>query len=524
MPRSASNPTARRISVLVRRAAHRLRRRIRRASAAPPGPRPANLLVISDLHLGEDLKPVRNIAFLRRLVTLERKLGAFLEHYATHRRGDRPWRLVINGDMVDFMHVHLVPEDWCDDPDLGRRDERRFGIGTGPRAVDRKLERILERHPGVFERLARFVEADNELVVVIGNHDVEFHWPQVQEQFRARLAELVDPAARERVYQGITFYPWFYCEQGLVYVEHGHQYDASSSWDSFLDPRTGHSDEELELNLSAASVRYFINLNPHMDPHGKTDWGIRRFVGWSLNQGFGRSLRIFYHYAFLSWRLISLWRQYGHEGRVKRRAAHLRRLYEIAEGFGLSADVVLQLDALRRRPATASILEVLRALCLDRVLLLGGAAGLAALALLVLPFVWGAPLAAAVLAAALLGARLIGGGRDLDPARWLPVTAQKIRESVGVPLVVFGHTHDAQQVPLEDGGWYFNTGTWIDGREAGDGVPFTHLIIEHQDDRVHAQLYRWEGESVPLAEIPGAVLARDDQTRRAAVDDRARIA
>ncbi len=521
MATRGSKKTSRRLGTLWRRVASRWRRAVGREGAPPQTGQAANLLIISDLHLGEDCKPGHNIAFLRRLVVVERKLCEFLDHYTQHQRAGQPWRLIINGDMVDFMHVHLIPEDWCEDPDLARGDERRFGIGTGPQAVDRKLERILDRHPGVFERFARFVAAGNELAIVIGNHDVEFHWPEVQEQFKGRLAGLVEEGRRESVHAGITFYPWFYCEQGLVYVEHGHQYDASSSWDAFLDPRTGHSDDELELNLSAASVRYFINLNPQMDPHGKSDWGIRRFVGWSIRQGFGRSLRIAYHYAYFAWRLINLWRQYGHEGRVRRRADHLRKLHEVAEGFGLSPDVVLQLDALRRRPATASIWEVLRVLCLDRLILYCGAAGLVALAFLAFSPIWAAGIGVGVVLGSLLLARAMEKGRNLDPARWLPPTAEKIRRSVGVPLVVFGHTHDALQVPLEDGGWYFNTGTWIDGREAGDGVPFTHLIVEHVNEGVHAQLYRWDKESIPLAEIPGAVLPRQKQDP--AVDDHAQV-
>ena len=71
-----------------------------------------NILVISDLHLGEDLRPGgANVSYLRHLATLERELEKFLAHYTSHRLGDRPWRLVVNGDMVDFMSVMILPED-----------------------------------------------------------------------------------------------------------------------------------------------------------------------------------------------------------------------------------------------------------------------------------------------------------------------------------------------------------------------------------------------------------------------------
>src|SRR5262249_28224247 len=87
-----------------------------------------NILVISDLHLGEDLRPgVANVSYLRHLVKLERELESFLGHYAEHRIGDRPWRLVVNGDMVDFMSIMILPDS--DDP--VDAEDRLYGLGFG---------------------------------------------------------------------------------------------------------------------------------------------------------------------------------------------------------------------------------------------------------------------------------------------------------------------------------------------------------------------------------------------------------
>ena len=63
-----------------------------------------NLLVISDLHLGEDLRPAgAQMSYLRRIAQLERELESFILHYTQQRIDDKAWRLVVNGDMVDFM-------------------------------------------------------------------------------------------------------------------------------------------------------------------------------------------------------------------------------------------------------------------------------------------------------------------------------------------------------------------------------------------------------------------------------------
>jgi hypothetical protein len=79
--------------------------------------------------------------------------------------------------------------------------------------------------------LARFVAAGNTLVVVRGNHDVDFHWTPVQEAFTALLAGYAATTAGS-----VEFADWFYYEEGRVYIEHGHQYDAYCSYDHVLHP------------------------------------------------------------------------------------------------------------------------------------------------------------------------------------------------------------------------------------------------------------------------------------------------
>jgi len=117
-----------------------------------------NILVISDLHLGEDLRPGgANVSYLRHLVKLERELENFLAHYTAHRLDDRPWRLVVNGDMVDFMSVMILPDEKAgDDTD---DEDKLYGLGFGERQSQKKMERVIARHQGVFKRLGEFVAA-----------------------------------------------------------------------------------------------------------------------------------------------------------------------------------------------------------------------------------------------------------------------------------------------------------------------------------------------------------------------------
>ena len=75
-----------------------------------------NLLIVSDLHIGQGYDPVsqkldRHEDFIR-----DREFAHFLVYHELKRRSattgskeDRPWRLVINGDVVDFLQVTAVP-------------------------------------------------------------------------------------------------------------------------------------------------------------------------------------------------------------------------------------------------------------------------------------------------------------------------------------------------------------------------------------------------------------------------------
>lgn len=57
------------------------------------------------------------------------------------------------------------------------------------------------------------------MVFVIGNHDIELHWPLVQKSLLHFLA--LSPEQESRV----KFCEWFYLSEGDTAIEHGNQYD-----------------------------------------------------------------------------------------------------------------------------------------------------------------------------------------------------------------------------------------------------------------------------------------------------------
>ena len=87
-----------------------------------PEERPHNLLAISDLHLGMDLKP--GARPFRRGFDLQ--LAEFLDWHARRRKNGKPWRLILNGDIVDFIAITVTPGPEAEFE--VRPEERQFGL------------------------------------------------------------------------------------------------------------------------------------------------------------------------------------------------------------------------------------------------------------------------------------------------------------------------------------------------------------------------------------------------------------
>ena len=467
-----------------------------------------NLLVISDLHLGEDLRPsTAAVSYLKHLVRLERELQSFLAHYTTHRIGGRPWCLVVNGDMVDFMSVMILPEG---DSESDDEDDRRYGLGFGERQSCKKLERVIARHQGVFGGLAEFVKAGNELVIVIGNHDVEFHYPSVQKTLVEWLCGLALGAGasnedKTTLQSRITFCPWFYYRPDLIYIEHGHQYDEYCSFDYLLHPVAPNADSRknkrtnrksgIALSVAHAGMRYFANQLPEYDPHTAEHWGFLNYMKWVWAKGLKYFIRVFYLYGMLVWRLVEMWYALiDRRDDSERRALHRKRLGELSRAWQIAEEKLVELDALRRTPVTRRLWKLLGALFLDRVLLGGLALATAGVLAGELRGWWRliAPLATLISFAVVN--EILNRLRLEPPSSRLRSAPALIRRLVRAPYIVFGHSHAPEAIALDGGGVYFNTGTWASDEE---GHAFTHLVVTGpvENGRPQASLKQWRDGS-----------------------------
>jgi len=494
----------------------RLRRRGRAAieKLRAPGtrePPDANLLAVSDLHLGSDLRRSPGPgepAPLRAAPpsdALDRQLGAMLDHYAAQRPGGLPWRLILAGDIVDFIAITRTPASDESVPFAVSAQERLWGLAPEPAKTVWKLERTLERHALLARRLAAFAAAGNEIVVIRGNHDAEWFWPEVQEALRDRLQALAPHAdgLRDR----IRFCDWFYLEPGRVYVEHGHLHDAYSAFDDALRPLERGKPHLMCEPVSTLALRYFGNRHvATLDTSEVEHWGVFDFVRWAVST---RNVwGIFADYVRMTGRILGfsakaslrgVWNGLLALGRLGRVLdaddERLQRVRAVLRRFRADQeDLALGLMSLLKPPAEHSLLATAQLLYVDRIALgagvVGSAAGLAAMP--------GSPLlhaglALAVLAAAAIANRVLARMRGVDTHPKLLAAAHRVALVTGVPLIVMGHTHRPVDREVGNGSRYVNLGTWVGAARdvPGRRVGFPHLVVTGDG----AELRRWGGES-----------------------------
>lgn len=459
-----------------------------------------NLLVISDLHLGEDLNPSATVQAIRDLALAERHLIAFLEHHTRFRADGLPWRLVINGDMIDLVTICLFPDQSSAAWSALDPDERKHGLGRRMDASCIKIEAVIDRHGPFMQALARFLAAGNRVEIVCGNHDAELFWPEVQETLRTGVArvwrdmpEAARASAPSQADLGarLQFHDWFYYEPGVAWIEHGHQYDDCCSFEYLLHP-VGPDGRFLVSNIDSASLRYLTNMVPDLAPHGSEDWTMAGYLRLTYDAGPRAGLQIARGYFVTAIKLLAEWRSSRQlrDGR-RRRDKHLERLRALSAQVPLGEERLRALSGLQRRPVVTSLRRLLQVLMLDKLCMWMGVILVLVAALIALPLGWGLLGTLGVLATAGLANRWLGHGRNVDPALPLDLAPERILEHVDARFVIFGHTHQPVARRLAGDRWYFNTGTWMPSGKPGLLRCFTHVVIRHTPDGPSASLCQW---------------------------------
>ena len=471
-----------------------------------------NLLVVSDLHLCEGLDPATGRFSRLEDFLFDAAFARFLRYHQAVRSqprfGDRPWLLVFDGDLFDFLQVVSLPAE-------GRElyavkgvtqvaqlpgDERKHGLGTTERESVWKIKRIARGHQPFFAALGRFIAHGNHVAVVKGNHDVELHWPGVWQRFvleikraysRERLS-LGDgpPVTLQEIRERMHFYPWFYHEPGRVYVEHGGQYESSSHFPDLTNPLCPDDPTRIRMPWGNLFLRYLFNQVEDVHPFADNVKPPVRYLAWALQKDPLMTARLL---VTRGWIFVRTFWHVGREISRKQRAGQDRPTASLP----LPPQVAGRIGALARRWVTNSWREWLG-------LALRGVPSLVVVAGLLLG-VWslvqgswwraGACLLAAA-GAAWLGQALrrnvhtfddfvLRVGRDLERILW---------PDHPVRYVVMGHDHQARIERLEHA-WYVNTGTWVQVFEKQGPIQGRDKLTFFRLSRDHTgapELLRWD--------------------------------
>lgn len=474
--------------------------------ASQPESQP-NYLLFSDVHLGADLVQHARpwtVGRLRRVLQIDRELSSMLDHYREQAEPGRPWRLVIAGDLVDFVGMSLAPASGHELETPLTAEERSHGLGSARDHALYKMRACAGRHDLVFRKLADFVLAGHSLVLVRGNHDADFYWETARSAFVQALvdragAALCEASAREAFEARVEFRQWFYYVEDLLYVEHGHQYDETCAHPHWLAPMSPRDPRRIAYSFSDILMRYIVRPTRGLSCEGHDDKNILYYLRLAFSMGLGGAARLGYRYGRAIAAMFAEWRDHVSERAREVRAEHERHMREIGERFRVSGEKLRALYALGAKPVNMRPLRILSTLFVDL-------AATAALSVLVLGALLAAgvslaylgPIAAVVLAGLVAWHR---SARVFDPPGALRRGAAHIAKLLPTRFVVMGHTHTPTMETIDNGATYVNLGGWaVDDldeelTEDADGqphdAPCTHLVIRHVDGQPRAELRRW---------------------------------
>jgi UDP-2,3-diacylglucosamine pyrophosphatase LpxH len=439
-----------------------------------------NLLVVSDLHLCEGLDPESGTYCRQEDFLSEGAFARFLRYHEEVKQqprfGGRPWMLIFNGDLFDFPQVDARPKEG--EPLLGIKgvasyaelspDEWRFGLGTTSKESEWKLVRIAQGHQRFFAAVGWFIAHGNHVAIIKGNHDVELHWPAVQERFvveveraytqqRQMLGE-GPPVTSDVLKERIHFYPWFYYEPDRVYIEHGGQYESSSSVPDYLNPVSVDDPTRLQVIWGNLFIRYLFNKIEDVHPFADNVKPPTRYLVWALRKDPFMTLWLILTRGLIF--LRAFWK-------VTRAALEKKRGQEQIEEsdlIPLPGDVAEEIAALAQRQARDSRREWIGGIALFLLALGVIAFGIAAAAnflggLWLMGAVWTGGVAILYVARRIVS-REVPSFDDLMERVACELKGILKKYTCPVRYVVLGHDHIAAIKKMEDA-WYVNTGTWV---------------------------------------------------------------
>jgi UDP-2,3-diacylglucosamine pyrophosphatase LpxH len=256
------------------------------------------LIVISDIHVGSGV-----------LDDCDSELeAALIEFFRELAKDSAPTEVVINGDFLDFAQA----EPW-----QGADLEAKTPAGTPLCFTEdqslKKLENIVTTHRQLFDALREYIHSssDHQILVLPGNHDVDFFWQRIRDKVSAILTNGKPHLAHRLRFHLEQVYRPKQCPG--VWIEHGHQhdpcnrffYEGQSRWSGSSRPvlRDKYGVPRLIQCVGTRFLMKFLNFldaeYPFVDNVKPFSKFLKMFLASSVNPGFGPLKATIAYWGFL---------------------------------------------------------------------------------------------------------------------------------------------------------------------------------------------------------------------------------
>ncbi|UCD85907.1 MAG: metallophosphoesterase [Deltaproteobacteria bacterium] len=310
--------------------------------------------VVGDLHLSEGRDVMTRKFSKNEDFFFDEEFSDFVTFILQHAQEQNyKFDLIINGDLLDFPQV-ISP---VYDENRKIINYQGYYSGFGPDTSEfnsvLKLRKVMQGHVIFFRSLAKIIEQGHRIVIITGNHDIEFQYSDVRKAFKAEIMKYIEDSSRN---ENIIFQRCFHIDNG-VYIEHGSQYDKYNSFVNFLAPYVIKRFNRVRLEMSFGSyfVKYVLNRIEHRFPFADNFKKRSSFINWLFIHHPLQALLIQRHYIYLSLiiffgKILPYFFFWKHRGR--QRAAELNQLKwkQCGDEYNLSSDQIKKLHSLHKMP------------------------------------------------------------------------------------------------------------------------------------------------------------------------------
>ncbi len=446
-----------------------------------------NIYIISDLHLAGGINKNGNFRGTENFYA-DHSFERFITHLQTKVANEKAV-LVINGDFIDFLRITDLPTDdefslWqemLEDVGIKKtldelrtsivKKEKAYGLKTNDYKSVWKLNVCVNGHRVLFKKLADWINDGNELMIVKGNHDLEWHWPAVQNYLRVVLINFLKKEKLLTVEQvsnlprQIHFIEHAVVINNKIYIEHGHQHERTTLVEGSA---TINNSTELNLPFGSFFNRYLINRLELSYPFLDNVRPAQNILPVLIRERFPLAIKVMFQYIPLLLLIIPK-KLY-----VQTFKYLLNILFVIVLPVALTVYAIWQTI---KGGTESNFLQGTPSFILNLLQNFG---------FLFLSYIFGRILAMA--------------GLKSPPT--LSVYAKDvITNHPQVEAVVYGHTHNPDQRQIADDKWYFNTGTWIPILETSSAdvrfdKTYTFIAINCNRKPVCSQLLqRWNDDA-----------------------------